>query len=279
MPRVSVVLSIFDQPNAFTFSLIGYQRQTARDFELIVADDGSDEETRAIVERFKGTCPFPIKHVWQPNTGYRRARIANEAVRASEGQVILLSDGDCIPHRDFVKVHLERCRKRAFCTGGYVRLSPEYCRTLTAENVAAGEYESQKTGRHGRHFRVTHWKSVIGILFRSIKKPKAYGCNLSVDREVYYGVNGYDENHDGFGKEDSDLRNRLRRYGATPVSVWPKAWVYHVDDVIDPKIRQRRIPRTDGMAYYRRADVPVRCENGLARAGDGSSRDSVMSNP
>jgi glycosyltransferase involved in cell wall biosynthesis len=269
MPQVSVVLSTFDQPNAFAFCLTGYQRQTTGDFELIIADDGSDEETRAIVERFKQTSPFPIKHVWQPNQGYRKARIANEAVRVSEGRLILLSDGDCIPHRDFVKAHLEHARKGGFCAGGYVRLSAAYCRTLTEEKVRAGEYEDQMTLADRRRFRITHWKSVLGVLLGSIKKPKAYGCNISVDRDVYYAVNGYDENHDGFGKEDSDLRNRLRRYGAKPVSVWEKAWVYHVDDAIDPKIR-RRIPRADGMAYYRRARVPIRCENGIVKGPQAS---------
>lgn len=264
-PRVSVILSIFDQPNAFTFSLLGYRRQSATDFELVIADDGSDEETKAIVERFKRECPFPIKHVWQKNQGYRRAKIANEAVKISEGRVILLSDGDCIPHRDFVKVHSEYCREGSFCTGGYVRLSPEFCQTLDEARIASGEFEGQLTSGDRWRFRVTHWKSTFGVLVGNQRKPKVYGCNISVDRDVYYAINGYDENFDGFGKEDSDLRNRLRRFGAKPVSLWGRAWVYHVDDVIDPKIRQRRIPRRKDTVYYYRKNVPVRCENGLVK--------------
>lgn len=265
MPKVSVILSIFDQPNAFTFSLVGYQRQSFRDFELVVADDGSDEQTKAIVDRFRRESDFPIKHVWQENKGYRRAKIANEAVKISEGGVILLSDGDCIPHRDFVKVHAERCPKGGFCTGGFVLLTADYCRTLTAEKIRSGEFEGQLTSGDRWKMRVHHWKSRFGVLVGNPKKPKVYGCNISVDRDVYYGINGYDENFDGFGKEDSDLRNRLRRFGAKPVSLWGRAWVYHVDDVIDPKIRQRRIPRKKTREYYDRPDVPVRCVNGLVK--------------
>ena len=257
MVQVSVVLSIFDQPNAFTYSLIGYQRQTFKDFELVVADDGSDEETRSIVERFKKEGVYPVKHVWQENKGYRRSKIANEAVKRSEG--------DCIPHRDFVKSHAEAARPKGFCVGGYVRLSAEYCQTLTEEKVRAGEFEGQMTAEDRRRFRVTHWKGLWGVLFGNIKKPKVYGCNIGVDRDAYYAVNGYDENFDGFGKEDSDLRNRLRRSGARPTSLWGRAWVYHVDDAIDPKIRQRRIPRKKTTEYYDRADVPVRCDNGLVK--------------
>jgi glycosyltransferase involved in cell wall biosynthesis len=265
MPRVSVILSIFDQPVAFGYALLGYARQSFKDFELVIADDGSDEETKGIVDAFRARVAFPVKHVWQENKGYRRAKIANTAVRASEGRVILLSDGDCIPNVDFVRVHAESCPPGGFCGGGYVRLPPEYCQTLTPAKVEAGEYESRMTDLERRRFRWMHWRSRWGMFWGAVRKPKIYGCNISIDREAYYAVNGYDENFDGFGKEDSDLRNRLRRHKAKPVSLWGRAWVYHVDDVIDPKIRRRRIPRTDPYPYYGRAVVPVRCENGVVK--------------
>ena len=264
-PKVSIALSIFDQPNAFTFALIGYQRQTFRDFELIIADDGSDDETRAIIERFRRESDFPVKHVRQENKGYRRSKIVNEAFRVSEGEIILLSDGDCIPHRDFVRMHAEHSGANRFCVGGYVRLSPEESRALTEERVRSGEFEEAYGAGDRWHFLVTHLKGRWGVFFGNMKKPKVYGCNISCGREVFAGVNGYDENFDGFGKEDSDLRNRFRRYGAKPVSLWGKAWVYHVDDVIDPKIRQRRIPRRKNPEYYHRKDVPIRCVNGIEK--------------
>lgn len=264
-PRVSVLLSIFDQPNAFTFALIGYQRQSFRDFELIVCDDGSDEETKAIVDRFRSDSPFAIKHVWQENKGYRRSRIVNTGFKESEGDIVLLSDGDCIPHRDFVGIHAARSGAGRFAVGGYVRLSPEFCSTLTEDAVRQGLYEGQfKRGDRWRFF-VTHVKGKVGVIFGNMKKPKVYGCNISCGRDVFVGINGYDENFDGFGKEDSDLRNRARRYGAKPVSLWGKAWVFHVDDAIDPKIRRRRIPRRKDDTYYYRERVPVRCENGIEK--------------
>jgi hypothetical protein len=162
-------------------------------------------------------------------------------------------------------MHAEHSGPGRFAVGGYVRLSPEYSKTLTKENVRAGDYEAQLTAADRRHFKITHWKSLWGVLWGRISRPKVYGCNLSAGRDVFAAVNGLDENFDGFGKEDSDLRNRLRRHGATPVSLWGRAWVYHVDDVIDPKIRARRIPRKDGVPYYKRPDIPVRCVNGLEK--------------
>lgn len=264
-PAVSVLLSIYDQPNAFTFALLGYQRQTWPDFELVICDDGSDAETKAIVERFRKESPFPVKHVWQENKGYRRSKIVNTGFRESEGGIVLLSDGDCIPHRDFVKMHATHGGAGRFCVGGYVRLSAETCQAMTEATVRAGEYEATFSKADQWRFFMTHIKGKVGVLFGNIKKPKVYGCNISCGRDVFTGVNGYDENFDGFGKEDSDLRNRFRRYGATPVSLWGKAWVYHVDDAIDPKIRQRRIPRKKNTEYYHRKDVPVKCLNGIEK--------------
>ena len=110
-----------------------------------------------------------------------------------------------------------------------------------------------------------HWKNVLGIWLGNLRKPKVYGRNISVDRDLFYAVNGFDENFDGFGREDSDLRNRLRRSGARPVSLWGRAWVFHMDDAIDPGVRRRRIPRGDASAYYGRPDIPVRCVNGLVK--------------
>jgi len=266
MPLVSVVLATFEQPNALAFALLGYGRQSFKDFEVVVADDGSGPATRKIVDEFRALGSFPLKHVRQENAGFRRAKITNEGIRASSGRVILISDGDCVPHRDFVRAHAEACAPGAFCAGGYVRLNPDQSRALTRENVAAGDYEAACTPAELRRFRWTHWKNRWALLFGRLRKPKVYGCNLSADRDVLYAVNGLDENFDGFGKEDSDLRNRLRRHGARPVSLWGKAWVYHVEDVVDPACRERRIPRGDPYPYYDRPDVPVRAVNGLVKA-------------
>jgi glycosyltransferase involved in cell wall biosynthesis len=82
-----------------------------RGFELVVADDGSGPDTRAIVERFGAA------HVRQENTGFRKARIVNEAVRRSRGRTLIFSDGDCVPPAEFVEAHLAAAGPRD-CAGG-----------------------------------------------------------------------------------------------------------------------------------------------------------------
>jgi glycosyltransferase involved in cell wall biosynthesis len=265
-PHTSVIISIYNQPRALELSLNGYLRQSDTDFELFVADDGSDDEVRALLERYRPQAPFPIRHVWQENRGYRRSKIANTAVRESTGRLLLLSDGDCIPHGDFVRVHRQAHLPSGFSVGGYVRIGLEDSRALTPEAVRQGAYERFLTPEIARTHRRQHAYNLFYVLIGKRDRPKAYGANIGVDRDAYYAVNGYDENFDGFGKEDSDLRNRLRAWGARTTSLWGRAFVYHLDHGLDVK-RPPGPGRVRGNnSYYYRKDVPARCENGLVKS-------------
>lgn len=268
-PAVSVILSTFDQPQALRYALLGYRRQTFRDFEVVVCDDGSDEETRRVLNELKKDSPYPIQEVWQPNTGYRRSKIANTGVRLSLGKMLVLTDGDCIPHQDFLRLHQENCPAGGFTVGGYGRLGPEESKALNPEMVARGEYEAFLTGRQRRSDRREHLWNILSGWVGKKGRPKVRGCNIGVSRQAYYDVNGYDENFDGFGKEDSDLRDRLVMAGKPWRSLWGRAYVFHIDDVIDLRVRKTRIPRDKKRAqeYYRRPNVTARCANGLVKPG------------
>jgi glycosyltransferase involved in cell wall biosynthesis len=270
MPFTTVILGMYNQPRALERSLAGYLRQSDPDFELIVADDGSDDEVRQVLDRARARAPFPIRHVWQENRGFRRARISNTAVRESAGRLLLFSDGDCIPHRDFVRVHRAAHRPGGFAVGGYIRLGLEDSRALTPEAVAAGAHERFLTPAILRAHRWKHVHNLFYILIGKPDRPKAYGANIGVDREAFAAVNGFDENFDGFGKEDSDLRNRLRSSGARTASAWGRAFVFHLDHGLDDK-RPSGPGRIRGEnAYYYRPDVPARCVNGLVKPDVGS---------
>jgi glycosyltransferase involved in cell wall biosynthesis len=99
--RIAVVVTTYNRPDALALVLDGYAAQTDRDFELIVADDGSTEDTRRVVEGFAAGAPFPVRHVWQSDYGFRAAAIRNRAIAATEAAYIIFTDGDCVPATDF----------------------------------------------------------------------------------------------------------------------------------------------------------------------------------
>ena len=127
--EVSVIISTYNQPEWLKKVLIGYQQQTFNNFEIIIADDGSTEETKAIIEQLSDNSNFTIKHVWQEDEGFRKTRILNKAIKKSKASYLIFTDGDCIPRADFVETHLKLKKENSFLSGGYFKL-PLYISVL-----------------------------------------------------------------------------------------------------------------------------------------------------
>src|SRR5262245_17841381 len=106
-PRVSVIVSTYNRPRALQLVLEGYARSTFRDFEVVIADDGSTDETVQVVEHFARRSPFPLRRVYQAHRGFRLAAARNLAVRSAAGEILLFTDGDCIPFPDCLEPHVE----------------------------------------------------------------------------------------------------------------------------------------------------------------------------
>ena len=102
---ISVIISTYNNEAWLQKVLEGYKYQTYDHYEVIVADDGSRERTKKLIESFQKDYPVPLHHVWHEDDGYRRQRILNIAIVAANKPYILFTDGDCIPRKDFVEVH------------------------------------------------------------------------------------------------------------------------------------------------------------------------------
>jgi len=258
-PRASIILATYDQPKLLDLSLAGYSMQTARDFEIVVADDGSGPETRRVVEAWARRLPFPVHHVWQPHRGFWKSAAVNRAVLGSRGAQLVFSDGDCVPSRSFVAEHLEVARPNTFIVGGHVRLSEAETRGVTRERIATGALEAEIALLDRARLYWTHCKSLAYIALRRAHKPRLLGLNFSVDRATFFAVNGFDLTYRNSAKDDSDLRNRLLLAGARPISLWHRARVVHL---YHPPHLERTLWREAG-AYYRRAELGVEAPYGL----------------
>src|SRR4051794_24249197 len=103
--KVAVILSTYNAPQRLTAAMTGYAAQSHREFELVVADDGSSAETRAVVEKFAERLQRPIKHLWHEDRGFRKCRILNQAILSTNAEYCIFSDGDCVPRADFIATH------------------------------------------------------------------------------------------------------------------------------------------------------------------------------
>lgn len=135
--KTTAIVPTYNRPGELILSLQSLALQTRLPDEVIVADDGSGEETRRAVEAFSGSpgCPFPVRHVWQEDRGFRKPRILNEAVRNATGDYLLFLDGDCMAHRRFVEEHLRLAGRDSILGGKRVEIGRELSAKILAEGL------------------------------------------------------------------------------------------------------------------------------------------------
>jgi len=232
--------------------------------ELVVADDGSTDETAALVKQFKRAVDFPVRLITHPHAGFCPGRCRNEGVAASEAEYILLLDGDCLIPPDHVRTHLERRRQGLVWIGERIRLDEETSAGVDEEASYRGTFES-----------LAPWSERYNVLRRAVKawwhnlrrhpqKPYLTSNNVGLWRDDYYRVNGFDENYVGWGCEDDDFGLRLRRCGLTFDSiVW---WTnhYHLWHPSDPSAPNRWHEGTN-VALLKRNFHLRRCGNGIVK--------------
>ena len=263
-PRVSVLLSTYNHPDLLARSLLGFALQTTRDFEIVVADDGSGPETRKVIESFQGDFPVRLVHVWQPDDGFHKSRAVNRATLQSRGAYLLFSDGDCVPAPNLIAEHLAVARPGHYVVGGFIRLSEEQSAALGDDDVRAGNLERFVTPAQWLDLYFTHFKSLAYIALNTKRKPKIYGLNFSLHRDDFVRVNGYDETYHNSAKEDSDLRNRMQVAGLRAISLWHRPGVFHQHH----PPHEMRIAWRDAHAYYNRPGLPAQAPVGLRQLQD-----------
>jgi glycosyltransferase involved in cell wall biosynthesis len=245
---ISVILTTYNQPEHLERVLWGYAAQTWRGAEIVVADDGSDERTAAVVDRVAAATGLDVVHVWHPDDGFRKTTILNRAIVASRGDYLIFSDGDCVPRDDFVATHARLARPRAFLSGGYVKLPAAATGRLTTEDVRAGRCFSLRWLRAAGwkpDRRVTRFARVpwFGRVLDLVTPTRASwnGHNASTWRDLVFAANGFDADL-GYGGLDRAFGELLRNAGISGWQVRHRAVCVHLDHprpYVDPE-RWRR---------------------------------------
>jgi glycosyltransferase involved in cell wall biosynthesis len=232
---VSVVLSTYNQPRWLEKALWGYAAQRFTNFEVLVADDGSGPETADVIERLRGRNHFRLVHVWHEDRGFRKTEILNRAVLAASGDYLVFSDGDCIPHSDFVATHVRLARERQFLSGGYLKLPMSVSERITEDDVRSGRafdasWLRAQGWRGGRRALRLPRSSAVATLLDALTPTRATwnGHNASTWREAIVAVNGFDLDM-GYGGEDRALGERLVNLGFRGRRVRFRAPCLHLD--------------------------------------------------
>jgi glycosyltransferase involved in cell wall biosynthesis len=217
--KLAVVVTTYNRPDALAAVLDGYSTQSERAFELLVADDGSTDETGRVVRMFAQRAPFKVHHVWQEDAGFRAAAIRNKAVAATDADYVIFTDGDCVPSRAFVAAHRTLAEPGWFLSGNRVLLSDSLTRRVLTQGIVLQDFAWADWMRVRLRGEVNRVVPLIRLADGPWRKRHAHDwagvktCNMSVWRRDLLAVNGLDERYAGWGLEDSDLAIRLLHAG------------------------------------------------------------------
>lgn len=233
--RVSVIISTYDHPEWLRKVLEGFRYQLHREFELVIADDGSGADTREVIDRFRSSSGIPVIHVWQPDEGFQKSRILNKAIEAATSDYLVFTDGDCIPRRDFLKVHAKRAEKGRFLSGGYFMLPMETSKAITDADIASGNaFLADWLQDHGlpwtfRLLKLTARGRIQQFLnFITPTRPTWNGHNASGWKSDLVAVNGFNEDMK-YGGQDRELGERLVNLGIRGKQIRYSAVCIHLD--------------------------------------------------
>jgi glycosyltransferase involved in cell wall biosynthesis len=216
---ISVIVTTYNRPDALRAVLAGLCAQVDRDFEVLVADDGSRDDTGTLVHATARDAPIEIRHVWQEDRGFRAGAARNRATAQAAGDYVVFLDGDCVPRPNFIARHRALAESGWMVAGNRVLLSEPFTRAVldsgtplhgwsTAQWKAARRRGEINRTLPLRHLPLGPLRKLAGSRWQRVRT-----CNLGVGRDDLQRVNGFDEVFEGWGYEDSDLAVRLINSG------------------------------------------------------------------
>ena len=211
--KISLVITTYNNPSAFKKVTESILHQTRLPDEVIIADDGSDENTAQGVKSFSKGASFPVLHVWQEDKGFRAAKIRNEAIKQTSGDYIVLLDGDCVVNQHFISDHLKLQEEACFIQGKRVHVNKDVVSFFNYEhaNSIPTLMKMALTGKISNAHHLIHLPRSLFIKNKKLKGIKS--CNMSFLKKDILAVNGFNEDFTGWGDEDSELACRFFKFG------------------------------------------------------------------
>ena len=258
--KASIVVASYNQRETLEINLSAWSHQTypLELIEVIVADDGSSDGTQELVEVLSQKVPYKLKFYTHEDDGFRLAKVRNEGVALSEGEIVFFVDADTIPSPEYIWEHMKyyhvsdcvsvvgmrhRINLKGISGFRIDRENIDLLRQLPMEDEPDATEE------------VKRWRK--NILFNNKefrKEPNVWGgfhgTLTSCRKRDYIGVGGNDESFNVYGQEDSEFGFRLLSKVQYLISN-PKARLYHIEhpsnpQVLDPRNKEVLRQKTKG---------------------------------
>jgi glycosyltransferase involved in cell wall biosynthesis len=233
--QLSVIITTYNSEEWLAKVLEGYCNQTENNFEVVIADDGSTEKTKLIINTFREKFQYPIQHIWQEDNGFQKCKILNKAILKTKFDYLLFTDGDCIPRKDFVAQHLKNKEEGYFLSGGYFKLPMETSKTISLENIKSQQCFSiswllkngvSKSFKLSKLTKIQLFATFMNWLTPT--KRTFNGHNTSCFKKDLLSVNGFNEEMQ-YGGLDREVGERLFNFGILSKQIRYSAVCLHLD--------------------------------------------------
>jgi glycosyltransferase involved in cell wall biosynthesis len=226
LPNCSLITPTYNWTDALELLLLSVLNQTHLPNEVIIADDGSREDTKELISKFQKTFPIPLIHIWHEDIKNRKPRIMNMAIAKAKYDYIVEIDGDIIMNKNFIKDHLTFAEKGVYLFGSRVNIQKNILSDIFSNKTIHFNYFSKGIKKRGRTIRIPFLMKFAK--YYEQRSGKLRGCNMSFWREDFIKINGFNENLVGWGIDDSEMIQRLHNIGIKGKRLKYSGIAYHV---------------------------------------------------
>ena len=212
----------------------GFSVQTEKDFEIIIADDGSGPKTKELLDRLRQEINMPLVHVWQEDNGFQKSQILNKAIMAANSDYLIFTDGDCIPREDFVATHIKFREQGYFLSGGYFKLPMDISVAITKDDIVSQRCFDVKwltsMGLPDKNKMKLSASGFLATFLNFVTPTKATwnGHNASGWKTDLVHINGFNQEMQ-YGGQDRELGERLFNKGLKSKQIRYNAICVHLD--------------------------------------------------
>ena len=272
--KASVVITLYKDLQSLGLVLKALQRQTYKNFEVIVAEDDDAKETIEFLKYFDN---LEIVHLSQADTGRNKVIIQNKAIGKASGEYLIFIDGDIVPFKHFVEYSLKIAEPKCILSGRRVNLNKELTAKVINEEIKIEDIENHYLqfcikNRSDRNARVEQGIQVNpkGFIYKYIlskrkRNTEIIGCNFSCFKEDMIAINGFDEGYfETAVADDIDLTWRFKSAGYILKSSKNIANCFHLwHKFVETKAFEST---SDFERFYKNKDANLfKCKDGVKR--------------
>ncbi|MCV3508160.1 glycosyltransferase [Campylobacter sp. CNRCH_2016_3089] len=209
----ALIITTYNQKERLALVLDSVKNLEPLPDEVLIADDGSREDTAKLIQAYQKDFPCKLEHIWQKDEGFRAAASRNKAINASNSEYIVLIDGDMILEKNFISDHLKFASLKTILQGSRTILNEKESKELLSKNDFSLAFDKKGFKNQRNIFLakcIYKFSKLTKNFFKKSQLVKgSKTCNMSFYKSDFEAIEGFNEKFIGWGREDSEFVARF----------------------------------------------------------------------